>query len=154
MSSTRTDWRTPKQFYEELNRVFQFDFDPCPPAPDFDGLSVEWRRRNFVNPPYGSEIGKWVRKGLEESRKGDTVVMPVPSRTNTRWWHKRNRIRGRRLRFDYQEGGAPFRIPAVIFERPRGPAFPKMRGVNSIVEFLWRSERVRSNRPNDRRNIN
>ena len=90
----------------------------------------------------------------EMSSEGNTVFMRVPSETDTRWWRNRNPIRERRLRFDDREGGAPFRIPAVIFERLRGPAFPKMRAVNSIVEFLWRSERVRSTRPNDRPNIN
>jgi hypothetical protein len=84
----------------------------------------------------------------------NTGVMPVPSRTDTLWWHNRNRIRERRLRFNGQEGDAPFRIAGVIFEGPNGPAFPKMRGVNPTVEFLWGSERVCSNRPNDRRNIN
>lgn len=58
MSSRRSDWRTPKQFYEGLNKVFQFDFDPCPADPDFDGLSIDWKRSNFVNPPYGGEIVK------------------------------------------------------------------------------------------------
>ena len=86
--------------------------------------------------------------------KGNTVVMLVSSRTNTRWWHNRNRIRERRLRFDDQEGGAPFPIAAVIFERPNGSASLNMRAVNSIAELLLRSDGVRSTRPNDRPNIN
>jgi hypothetical protein len=52
-SSLRGDWRTPKALYAELDREFHFDYDPCPPNPEFDGLSVEWLERNYVNPPYG-----------------------------------------------------------------------------------------------------
>ena len=87
MSSLRLDWKTPKAVYQVLNSEFQFDFDPCPVNPDFDGLKVEWGKRNFVNPPYGNEIGKWIKKGYEEYQKGKTVVFLIPSRTDTRWWH-------------------------------------------------------------------
>ena len=48
-------WRTPKAFKAELDKEFRFDFDSCPPNPAFDGLSIEWGERNFVNPPYGRE---------------------------------------------------------------------------------------------------
>jgi hypothetical protein len=67
---------------------FGFDFDPCPyPLPEsFDGLTCEWGRTNYVNPPFGSIMhdGKrkgptaWVRKALEEWRKGKTVVFVYP----------------------------------------------------------------------------
>jgi len=40
----------------------------------------------FMNPPYGREISKWVRKAYEESLKGVVVVCLVPARTDTRWW--------------------------------------------------------------------
>ncbi len=32
-SSIRSNWRTPKRFYEELNKEFHFDLDPCPYSP-------------------------------------------------------------------------------------------------------------------------
>lgn len=37
-------WATPPEFYEKLNKEFNFDFDPCPLNGEllFDGLSVEW----------------------------------------------------------------------------------------------------------------
>ena len=42
----------------------------------------------FCNPPYGRAIADWVRKGYEESRKpGTTVVMLIPSRTDTAYFH-------------------------------------------------------------------
>jgi hypothetical protein len=40
LTSLNQDWRTPKDIYENLNKEFNFDFDPCPSKPDFDGLSL------------------------------------------------------------------------------------------------------------------
>lgn len=117
--SIRLDYSTPKQVYQILDSEFDFDFDPCPKKPRFDGLKIDWKERNFINPPYGSEITKWVDKALEEQRKGKLVVMLVASRTDTRWWHKLMRnakeirfIKGR-LRFD-NENPAPFPSAIVI----------------------------------------
>lgn len=81
-------WLTPGPLLAELYEEFGFDFDPCPyPKPDdFDGLTVDWGKSNYVNPPFGSIIhnGKkkgptaWAKKALEEYRKGKTVVMVYP----------------------------------------------------------------------------
>lgn len=81
-------WLTPPELYRELDAEFHFTFDPCPyPLPDgFDGLTCEWGSANYVNPPFGSIIheGKkkgptaWVRKAIEEYRKGKTVVLVYP----------------------------------------------------------------------------
>lgn len=83
ISSGRIDWKTPKKLYQELNRIFEFDFDPCPANPKFDGLSIEWKNSNYVNPPYGTELSKWLKKCFEESKKGKLVVVLIPSRTDT-----------------------------------------------------------------------
>ena len=83
-SSVRLDWRTPKEIYEKLDDEFHFDFDPCPhPRPQgFDGLKVDWGKSNWVNPPYRKYEGKglcaWVRKAIEEHKKGKEVVMVFP----------------------------------------------------------------------------
>jgi hypothetical protein len=81
-------WLTPPTLYAQLNEEFRFDFDPCPyPIPEgFDGLTCEWGQFSYVNPPFGSIIhqGKkkgptaWVRKSIEEHRKGKTVVLVFP----------------------------------------------------------------------------
>lgn len=81
-------WLTPPDLYTQLDREFNFDFDPCPfPKPDdFDGLTCEWGASNYVNPPFGSIVheGKkkgptaWVRKAIQEYRKGKTVVLVYP----------------------------------------------------------------------------
>ena len=121
-SSQRLNWKTPKAVYQVLDAEFRFDWDPCPPDPIFDGLSVEWGQSNFCNPPYGREIPKWIKKGYEESLLGRTVVFLIPSRTDTRWWHdycmKADEIRfiRGRLKFDDQKNSAPFPSAIVIFK--------------------------------------
>jgi site-specific DNA-methyltransferase (adenine-specific) len=120
-SSQRLDWQTPKEVYEVLDYEFHFDHDPCPPNPQVDGLRSEWGQSNFVNPPYGREIGKWLYKGYSEWHKGKTVVFLIPSRTDTRWWHdfvmKATEIRliKGRLKFKGAVNSAPFPSAVVIF---------------------------------------
>ena len=124
-SSQKLDWQTPKAVYQVLDSEFHFDFDPCPVNPKFDGLNVEWGESNFVNPPFGSEIGKWCKKAYEEYQKGKTVVMLVPSRTDTQYWHqylmKATEIRfiKGRLKFNDQKGSAPFPSAIIIFENEK-----------------------------------
>ena len=134
MFSSKTDeWYTPQDFYEDLDREFNFTLDPC--ATEFnhkcdkyytkqdDGLSKDWSGNNvFVNPPYGRQIGKWVEKAYNESRKPNTtVVMLIPSRTDTKWFHSYiyNKaeirfIKGR-LKFGAVKNSAPFPSMVVIF---------------------------------------
>ena len=81
-------WLTPPELLESLNKEFDFDFDPCPyPLPSgFDGLTCEWGKSNYVNPPFGSIFhnGKkkgptaWMRKAIEENKKGKRVVVVYP----------------------------------------------------------------------------
>ena len=82
-----TPWKDP--VFVALNEEFgPFDFDPCPyPKPaDFDGLTCEWGKRNYVNPPFGSIIHQgrkkgptaWMRKAIEEQRKGKLSVVVYP----------------------------------------------------------------------------
>lgn len=81
-------WLTPPEVMKPLQMEFNFDFDPCPfPLPEgFDGLTCEWGRSNYVNPPFGSIMhqGKkkgptaWVRKAIAENKKGKDVVLVYP----------------------------------------------------------------------------
>jgi hypothetical protein len=72
-------WLTPPELMEKLKEEFGFDFDPCPfPKPeDFDGIEVEWGQSNYVNPPFNGPT-KWVRKTLEEYKKGKKIVFVFP----------------------------------------------------------------------------
>lgn len=99
-SSMSNEWETPDDLFKSLDAEFHFTLDPCAQhhnhkcekyyTPDDDGLSKDWSGEIvFCNPPYGREIGKWVKKCFEESKKPNTkVVMLIPSRTDTKWFHK------------------------------------------------------------------
>ena len=73
-------WIIPPEIYDPLNKEFKFDFDPCPnPRPkDFDGLEVDWKNSNWVNPPFWAGITAWVRKAIEEQKKGKGSVLILP----------------------------------------------------------------------------
>ena len=119
-SSLDLKWKTPKALYKKLDKEFNFDFDPCPTNPKFNGLEIEWKNRNFVNPPYGNQIKYWIKKGYEESLKDKLVVFLIPSRTDTRYWHdyimKADEIRFIKGRLHFSEKGpAPFPSCIAIF---------------------------------------
>ena len=84
-SKNSDNWKTPSLIYEYFWRSNYFD--PCPFKSDFDGLKINWKSRNFVNPPY-SQIDKWIDKAIEEHKKGNYVVLLIPARTDTKWFRK------------------------------------------------------------------
>jgi site-specific DNA-methyltransferase (adenine-specific) len=74
-----------------------------------------------MNPPYGREIGQWVKKAYESSKKGAIVVALLPARTDTKWFHdyvmkarEVRLIRGR-VKFVGAKASAPFPSMAVVF---------------------------------------
>lgn len=84
------NWKTPEIFYKGLDEVFNFDFDPCPYNHDmsWDGLTVDWGKRNFINPPYNRKDKElFIKKAIEESEKGKLCVMLLPVSTSTKIFH-------------------------------------------------------------------
>jgi site-specific DNA-methyltransferase (adenine-specific) len=85
-------WATPKSFYNELNEEFHFDFDPCPFNHDitkWDGLTVDWGKINFVNPPYSLKLkNQFVLRAIEEYHKGNICVLLLPVSTSTKLFHE------------------------------------------------------------------
>lgn len=137
LSSKDMNWCTPQDFFDTLNQEFHFALDAaatdktakCPLyfTPETDGLKSSWDVHGavFCNPPYGREIGKWVRKAYEEAQKGTTIVLLIPARTDTSYFHEYiygkaelRFIRGR-LRFTDSDGNpadpAPFPSMLVIY---------------------------------------
>jgi phage N-6-adenine-methyltransferase len=98
-SSATDEWPTPPAFFAQLDRRYRFTLDPCATSDNAkcplyftreqDGLKQDWgTHRVFCNPPYGRRtIGAWVRKCFESSQGGALVVLLVPARTDTRWYH-------------------------------------------------------------------
>lgn len=67
--------------------VFHDYFDPCPlnDKPEIDGLSIPWKRYNYVNPPY-SDKKPWILKAIEEQKLGNTTVMLLPHVPDAAWY--------------------------------------------------------------------
>lgn len=98
-SSKNINWETPKWFFNHLNKIFDFELDPCCSkenalCPEFftqeqDGLAQSWaNKRVFMNPPYGrGMIDKWVKKAHEEAIKNNAIVVALlPARTDPQWF--------------------------------------------------------------------
>lgn len=133
MSSNTDEWATPRLFYEELNEEFNFTLDPCCTKENHkcekyytkedDGLTKSWKNeRVFMNPPYGKEIIKWVKKAYSENKEGTLIVCLLPARTDTKWFHefiyKKHEIRfiKGRLKFNDGKQSAPFPSMLVIMK--------------------------------------
>jgi phage N-6-adenine-methyltransferase len=136
--SSKTDnWYTPQYLIDDVCQAYGltcFELDACASkenakAKNFytkedNGLSKDWSLYNTVwcNPPYGREIGKWIKKAYEESLKGAWVCMLIPSRTDTKWWHDYvmeghiTFIKGR-IKFGGSKNPAPFPSAFVIFDK-------------------------------------
>ena len=129
MFSSKTDlWTTPQDLFDKYNEKYHFETDVCALpenakcekffTPEMDGLRQEWRGVCWCNPPYGRQIGKWVEKSCKSSA---TVVMLLPARTDTKWFHdyclqygKIEFLRGR-LKFGGCKNPAPFPSMIVVF---------------------------------------
>jgi phage N-6-adenine-methyltransferase len=136
-SSDKQTWETPQAFFDMLNTEFHFSLDVCATeetakcnayfTKEDDGLSMEWSGVCWMNPPYGRDIGVWLKKAYESTISNNaTVVCLIPARTDTAWWHhyvmKANEIRfiRGRLKFGDAENSAPFPSAIIVF-RPFSP---------------------------------
>lgn len=135
MFSSETDlWATPQEFFDNLNIEFNFTLDPCATSDNAkcnkyytvaeNGLEQNWQgEKVFCNPPYGRDIKDWVKKCYEESLKPNTeVVMLIPSRTDTTYFHKfiyhkakEIRFVKGRLKFGNSNNSAPFPSMVVVY---------------------------------------
>lgn len=143
-SSKSNEWETPQDLFDKLNADYHFTLDPASTEENHkcdkyytkenDGLSKDWRGEVvFCNPPYGKEIGVWVKKCYDESRRGVKIVLLVPSRTDTRWFHEYLYNRdGDGIRIEFLRGRLRFTNRTFPSWRPDGnfeasPAtFPSM----------------------------
>lgn len=132
MSSKTDQWATPQKFFNEWNALYgPFDIDVCADSTnakcpvyfdkEADGLKQPWVGRCWMNPPYGRDIGAWMKKAIQSYGEGATVVCLVPARTDTKWWHDYAMrgdiifIKGR-LKFGDAKNSAPFPSAIIIFK--------------------------------------
>jgi site-specific DNA-methyltransferase (adenine-specific) len=129
--SVTDDWATPRNLFDDINTAHDFELDAAasstnhlcnqwfgldhPDESRRNGLIGQWVGRTWVNPPYGRGIYDWVKKA---SLHDDLVVMLLPSRTDTKWFHEfvyKNAdiqfIKGR-LKFGAGINPAPF--PSIL----------------------------------------
>lgn len=131
-SSATPEWNTPRQVVDRIIAVLgSVDLDPCsnsranPNIParshytrQEDGLAQVWTGRVYMNPPYGREIGSWVRKLHDAYQSGSVceAVALLPARTDTQWFrvlrpYPKCFVTGR-LKFGEARNSAPF--PSVV----------------------------------------
>jgi len=114
-SSSTDSWATPQPLFDQISEMFgPFDLDPCASLANKkadrwydgdihgDGLTQPWacpstddgRANVFVNPPFcrakKMHVSPWVQKAVDEVQLGraSQVVMLLPARTDTVWWHR------------------------------------------------------------------
>lgn len=133
--SFNQDWETPSSIFKPLNDEFHFTLDVCANSKNAkcknyfskeqNGLKQRWKGICWMNPPF-KEVGKWIKKAYEESKKEAVVVCLVASRTNTNWWHEYcmkgeiRFIRGR-PKFNENKYGLPQPLAIVIFHNQKTP---------------------------------
>lgn len=128
--SAKQDWTTPDEVFAPINAEFGFTLDAAADennarAATFfcatdDGLKQDWGTHVvWLNPPYGEKANKlsdWVKKAADAAAKGATVVMLLPARTNTNWFHDLCLTHGevRFLRGRPKFGGADHGLPQPL----------------------------------------
>lgn len=129
-SSKSVEYETPPDLFERLRAKYNFVTDVCATQENAkcarfftledDGLAQEWSGVCWMNPPYGRQIHRWMKKAYESAQQGAVVVCLVPARTDTAWWHEYAMkgeiefLRGR-LKFGGRKINAPFPSALVVF---------------------------------------
>lgn len=138
-SSKKTEWRTPKELFTQLDTEFKFTLDAAADNHNhlcerfinekMNALVCEWNGRVFLNPPYSRDMYKWIRKAHEQVKNNfwcEFVVALIPARTDTKYWHEF--IEGKaevrfikgRLKYwlpDVKPSAAPFPSCIVIWHK-------------------------------------
>ena len=101
-SKGKPDWGTPPKLFKELSEEFgPFKLDAATREDNPLGTPLFFTKENsaflytwydkgpiFINPPYGKEVINWVRYAWYAALYGALVVMLLPARTDTKWFHQ------------------------------------------------------------------
>jgi phage N-6-adenine-methyltransferase len=143
--SHKQEWATPNDLFLRLNKEFHFTLDLAADATNtkcdryydasIDALVQDWKGVCWLNPPYGAKqykLSNWIKKAYQETQKPDcTVVMLIPARTNTRWWHDycmqaaEIRFLNGRPKFGDAKHGLPQPLALIVFKLHKG--LPKLK---------------------------
>jgi len=137
MPPSQTDnWTTPRWLFNELNALHKFDLDAAASSANAlctdwlgldhndeskrNGLTADWGYGHvWLNPPYGRVIKDWV---LRASQHSDLVVMLLPARTDTKWFHEivlaKAEVRFLKGRLKFGDGSMPAPFPSMIVTFP------------------------------------
>lgn len=131
-SSATDKWETPQALFYSLDSKFHFTLDVCATAdnakcpvyfsPVDDGLKQVWTGNVWCNPPYGRDLYRWVEAAFS-SALANVVVLLLPARTDTKWFHdfvvpfasEVRFLRGR-LKFGGSPNFAPFPSMVVVYK--------------------------------------
>ncbi len=127
------DWASPKHVIDSVIEEFgHIDLDPASSkhnavarrfyTEETNGLEQMWiGKLVYVNPPYGRVLLQWVGKAIEEyeAKRAKKIVMLLPSRTCTRWFHLLYgrddvEIRFYKGRLKYGVGTSPAPFPSIL----------------------------------------
>ena len=141
-TSNSDEWSTPQDFFDLLDKKYKFVFDLACSADNCktrDGFTIEddaldqnWALITYatkggwlwLNPPY-SRIFEFVDKAWDQMTLGAKIVMLIPARTDTRYFHNFiykkpgvsiEFIKGR-LKFGVSKNSAPFPSMLVMFDK-------------------------------------
>jgi len=115
-------WSTPPELLKAIRDEFGNYFDPCPLNAQFNGLEIDWKETNFINPPYdrkGKEL--FIRKAYAEWKKGKTCILLIPVSTSTKIFHEliygqaEIRFIEKRIKFGGSKSCGTFDSMLVIF---------------------------------------
>jgi site-specific DNA-methyltransferase (adenine-specific) len=101
-TSNSNEWYTPQKLFDKIQEVLdiKFTLDPCATkesakcekyyTKEDNGLSKNWNNEIvFINPPYSRELQpRFIEKAFVTSTYGSKCVLLIPSRTDTKIWHK------------------------------------------------------------------
>ena len=130
----KIDYETPNEIFAPLQKEFGITIDVCASRENSkcsrfysiseNAFKQKWEGVCWMNPPFGREMKKWVKKAYESAKDGAVVICLLPARTNTNWWHDycmRGEIRFIRgeVKFVGCKNGLWMPMAIVIFSQQR-----------------------------------
>lgn len=129
---------TPASLLQTLNKVFKFDYDPCPVFPDKDAMKNDWGMMNYVNPPFKHTAAFCFRAIEQAKNKGAKTVVICPATIRSVWryeLHKTGCVHAviflrSGIKFDGYEKEMPLPLNLLLIGQPR-----KQDG--KVPVFFW-----------------